>query len=47
MADPESVGWLLSGFGDEIDADPRVQAAVLQASCGRDQDRADGLMVVA
>ena len=26
-----SVGWRLSGFGDEIDADPVVQVAVLQA----------------
>ncbi len=26
-----SVSWTLSGFGDEIDADPVVQAAVLQA----------------
>jgi sugar phosphate isomerase/epimerase len=26
-----SVGWRLSGFGDEIDADPIVQVAVLQA----------------
>jgi sugar phosphate isomerase/epimerase len=29
MADPPS--WHLSGFGDEIDPDPRVQIAVLQA----------------
>ena len=25
------VEWVLSGFGDEIDEDPRVQLAVLQA----------------
>jgi sugar phosphate isomerase/epimerase len=31
MTDPQSVSWQLSGFGDEIDADPRVQVAVLQA----------------
>src|ERR1035437_4690648 len=31
MTDPRSVSWQLSGFGDEIDADPRVQVAVLQA----------------
>ncbi|WP_136610963.1 sugar phosphate isomerase/epimerase family protein [Sinomonas albida] len=27
----ETVQWELSGFGDEIDADPRVQAAVMRA----------------
>ncbi|AMM31116.1 xylose isomerase [Sinomonas atrocyanea] len=27
----EAVQWELSGFGDEIDADPRVQAAVMRA----------------
>lgn len=27
----EAVQWDLSGFGDEIDADPRVQAAVMRA----------------
>lgn len=31
MGDPQSVSWRLAGFGDEIDADPRVQVAVLQA----------------
>ena len=31
MTDPQSVSWQLSGFGDEIDADPRIQVAVLQA----------------
>jgi hypothetical protein len=31
MTDSQSVSWQLSGFGDEIDADPRVQVAVLQA----------------
>ncbi|HWU45542.1 MAG TPA: TIM barrel protein [Humibacter sp.] len=31
MTDSGSVRWHLSGFGDEIDADPVVQAAVLQA----------------
>ena len=31
MTDPQSMSWQLSGFGDEIDADPRVQVAVLQA----------------
>ena len=28
MTDPRSVSWQLPGFGDEIDADPRVQAPV-------------------
>lgn len=27
----DAVTWTLTGFGDEIDADPRVQCAVLQA----------------
>ncbi len=27
----ETVQWSLSGFADEIDADPRVQAAVMRA----------------
>jgi sugar phosphate isomerase/epimerase len=31
MSGPQSRKWQLSGFGDEIDADPRVQVAVLQA----------------
>lgn len=31
MIDAHSVRWRLSGFGDEIDADPRIQVAVLQA----------------
>jgi len=31
MTDSQSVSWQLSGFGDEIDADPRVQVAALQA----------------
>lgn len=31
MTDTTSVTWQLSGFGDEIDADPAVQVAVLQA----------------
>lgn len=30
-ANPASVSWTLSGFGDEIDPDPRIQVAVLQA----------------
>ncbi|SEB35840.1 Sugar phosphate isomerase/epimerase [Paramicrobacterium humi] len=30
MADP-TVTWTLSGFGDEIDEDPRIQVAVLKA----------------
>lgn len=31
MTRKASVSWKLSGFGDEIDADPTVQVAVLQA----------------
>ncbi|GAA3342099.1 hypothetical protein GCM10017714_28980 [Curtobacterium pusillum] len=31
MSEQQSVAWSLSGFGDEIDHDPRVQVAVLQA----------------
>ncbi|MCP8999813.1 sugar phosphate isomerase/epimerase [Pseudarthrobacter sp. RMG13] len=31
MAIAPNVQWVLSGFGDEIDADPAVQIAVLQA----------------
>ena len=31
MADTQSRSWRLSGFGDKVDADPRVQVAVLQA----------------
>jgi sugar phosphate isomerase/epimerase len=31
MTRTASVSWKLSGFGDEIDADPTVQVAVLQA----------------
>ena len=31
MASSEAPVWTLSGFGDEIDADPRIQIAVLQA----------------
>ncbi len=31
MSDRPSTGWTLSGFGDEIDPDPRIQVAVLQA----------------
>jgi sugar phosphate isomerase/epimerase len=31
MTDPPDISWTLSGFGDEIDADPAVQIAVLQA----------------
>ncbi|KHL04803.1 sugar phosphate isomerase/epimerase family protein [Sinomonas humi] len=31
MTKSESVQWALSGFGDEIDDDPRVQAAVMRA----------------
>jgi sugar phosphate isomerase/epimerase len=28
---PQNTSWTLSGFGDEIDPDPRIQIAVLQA----------------
>ncbi|WP_199245619.1 sugar phosphate isomerase/epimerase family protein [Leifsonia sp. AG29] len=31
MSDVSGVSWQLSGFGDEIDPDPAVQVAVLQA----------------
>jgi sugar phosphate isomerase/epimerase len=31
MSEPTNVIWTLSGFGDEIDDDPRVQIAVLKA----------------
>ncbi|MEQ4519714.1 sugar phosphate isomerase/epimerase family protein [Pseudarthrobacter sp. B907] len=31
MTDSPAVEWELSGFGDEIDDDPRIQIAVLQA----------------
>ena len=31
MTSPQPVAWDLSGFGDEIDPDPRVQTAVLKA----------------
>ncbi len=31
MTLPHPTTWTLSGFGDEIDADPRIQVAVLQA----------------
>lgn len=31
MTRQESTTWTLSGFGDEIDTDPRIQIAVLQA----------------
>jgi sugar phosphate isomerase/epimerase len=31
MSERSSAVWTLSGFGDEIDPDPRVQVAVLQA----------------
>ena len=31
MTDTTTTGWRLSGFGDEIDADPEVQSAVLTA----------------
>ncbi|NUP73501.1 MAG: sugar phosphate isomerase/epimerase, partial [Sinomonas sp.] len=31
MTMTSTVEWTLSGFGDEIDADPRVQAAVMRA----------------
>lgn len=31
MTDAGTTTWTLSGFGDEIDADPRIQTAVLQA----------------
>jgi len=31
MTQAQSVTWKLSGFGDEVDADPAVQVAVLQA----------------
>ncbi len=31
MSERSSAVWTLSGFGDEIDAEPRVQVAVLQA----------------
>lgn len=31
MSELQSVAWTLSGFGDEIDPDPAVQVAVLQA----------------
>jgi sugar phosphate isomerase/epimerase len=31
MTDSPAVEWKLSGFGDEIDDDPRIQIAVLQA----------------
>ncbi|MEO8906598.1 MAG: TIM barrel protein [Microbacteriaceae bacterium] len=31
MTDPQPTTWTLSGFGDEVDADPRIQIAVLQA----------------
>lgn len=31
MSESPSATWTLSGFGDEIDPDPRIQVAVLQA----------------
>lgn len=31
MTQQQTTTWTLSGFGDEIDADPRIQIAVLQA----------------
>lgn len=31
MTSPTSTEWILSGFGDEVDPDPRIQVAVLQA----------------
>ncbi|MHA7269699.1 sugar phosphate isomerase/epimerase family protein [Arthrobacter sp. HLT1-20] len=31
MSNPQNPTWTLSGFGDEIDPDPKVQAAVLLA----------------
>lgn len=31
MTQQQPTTWTLSGFGDEIDADPRIQVAVLQA----------------
>jgi len=31
VASTQQVGWTLSGFGDEIDPDPRIQIAVLKA----------------
>jgi sugar phosphate isomerase/epimerase len=31
MSEPSNVAWTLSGFGDEVDPDPRIQIAVLKA----------------